>query len=446
MSTEAKRDLWGAETEKAIANFPVSGEPIPVPVARWLGRIKAAAARANAELGLLDAEKAERIAAAADAIANGEHDDQFPIDVFQTGSGTSSNMNANEVIAALAGANSGNDVHANDDVNLGQSSNDVFPSAVHLAALGEVEHDLLPALAQLAGSLEAKATEFDDVVKSGRTHLMDAVPVTLGQEFGGYAAQVRQSSERVGDSRRRLGQIPLGGTAVGTGLNTHPEFAERVRRLLADETGLQISAPADPFEAQAARDGLVEASGALKTTAVSLTKIANDLRLMGSGPRAGLAEIFLPELQKGSSIMPGKVNPVIPEVVTQVAAQVIGNDAAITAGGMQGHFELNVFVPMMARNLLQSISLLASASRLLAEKCVDGIEANREQCESYAELTLAAATALNPHIGYDKASEIVKSAASSGRSLREVAREAGVDDATLDRALDYRAMAKPHDG
>ncbi|MGI9110847.1 MAG: class II fumarate hydratase [Gaiellaceae bacterium] len=441
MSTETTRQHWGGETEKAIANFPVSGEPIPVPVARWLGRIKAAAARANAELGLLDPEKAERVADAADAIANGEHDDQFPIDVFQTGSGTSSNMNANEVIAALAG----DGIHANDDVNMGQSSNDVFPSAVHLAALGELEHDLLPALEQLAASLEAKATEFDDVVKSGRTHLMDAVPVTLGQEFAGYAAQVHQSSERVGDSRRRLGQIPLGGTAVGTGLNTHPEFAERVRRLLAEETGLQISAPADPFEAQAARDGLVEASGALKTTAVSLTKIANDLRLMGSGPRAGLAEIFLPELQKGSSIMPGKVNPVIPEVVTQVAAQVIGNDVAITAGGMQGHFELNVFVPMMARNLLQSISLLASVSRLLAEKCVDGIEANREQCESYAELTLAAATALNPHIGYDKASEIVKSAASSGRSLREVAREAGVDDVTLDRALDYRSMAKPHD-
>ena len=445
MSTETKRNLWGGETEKAIANFPVSGEPIPVPVARWLGRIKAAAARVNAELGLLDAEKAERIAAAGDAIAQGEYDDQFPIDVFQTGSGTSSNMNANEVIAALAGAGSGNDVHPNDDVNLGQSSNDVFPSAVHLAALGEVENDLLPALEQLAASLEAKASEFDDVVKSGRTHLMDAVPVTLGQEFGGYAAQVRQSIERVRDSRRRLGQIPLGGTAVGTGLNTHPEFAERVRSLLVDDTGLQISAPADPFEAQAARDGLVEASGALKTVAVSLTKIANDLRLMGSGPRAGLAEIFLPELQKGSSIMPGKVNPVIPEVVTQVAAQVIGNDAAITAGGMQGHFELNVFVPLLARNLLQSISLLASASRLLAEKCVDGIRANREQCESYAELTLAAATALNPHIGYDKASEIVKAAAASGRSLREVAREAGVDDATLDLALDYRAMAKPHD-
>ena len=440
MSTETRRNLWGGETEKAVANFPVSGEPIPVPVARWLGRIKAAAARVNAELGLLDADKAERIAAAGDAIASGDHDDQFPIDVFQTGSGTSSNMNANEVIAALAGE----DVHANDDVNMGQSSNDVFPSAVHLAALGEVEHDLLPALERLAASLEAKATEFDDVVKSGRTHLMDAVPVTLGQEFGGYAAQVRQSVERVQDSRKRLGQIPLGGTAVGTGLNTHPQFAERVRQILVDDTELQISAPADPFEAQAARDGLVEASGALKTVAVSLTKIANDLRLMGSGPRAGLAEIYLPELQKGSSIMPGKVNPVIPEVVTQVAAQVIGNDAAITAGGMQGHFELNVFVPLIARNLLQSIALLAAASRLLAEKCVDGIEANREQCERYAELTLAAATALNPHIGYDRAAEIVKTAAASGRSLREVAREAGVDDETLDRALDYRAMARPH--
>ncbi|HEX5798465.1 MAG TPA: class II fumarate hydratase [Gaiellaceae bacterium] len=440
MGTDAKRELWGGETQKAIGNFPVSGEPIPVPVARWLGRIKAAAARANAALGLLDSDKAERIAAAGDAIARGEHDDQFPIDVFQTGSGTSSNMNANEVIAALAG----DDVHANDDVNMGQSSNDVFPSAVHLAALGEIEHDLLPALEGLAGALEAKAQEFDDVVKSGRTHLMDAVPVTLGQEFAGYAAQVREGIARVGDARARLGRIPLGGTATGTGLNTHPEFAERVRDLLAAETGLRISAPADPFEAQAARDGLVEASGALKTLAVSLTKIANDLRLMGSGPRAGLAEIFLPELQKGSSIMPGKVNPVIPEVVTQVSAQVIGNDAAITVGGLQGHFELNVFVPLLARNLLDSIKLLASACRLLDEKCVSGIEANREQCERYAELTLSAATALNPYIGYDKASEIVKEAASSGRSLREVAREAGVDDATLDTALDFRAMAKPH--
>jgi fumarate hydratase, class II len=439
--TETRRELWGGETAKAIANFPVSGEPIPVAVARWLGRIKGAAALVNSDLGLLDEDKAERIAAAAKRVADGDLDDQFPIDVFQTGSGTSSNMNANEVIAALAG----DDVHANDDVNMGQSSNDVFPSAVHLAALGQIVDDLLPALDGLAESLERKAREFDDVVKSGRTHWMDAVPVTLGQEFGGYAAQVRQGAARVRDTLPRLGQIPLGGTAVGTGLNTHPEFAARVRARLAEETGLTVSAPADPFEAQAARDGLVEASGALKTVAVSLTKIANDLRFLGSGPRAGLAEIFLPELQKGSSIMPGKVNPVIPEVVTQVAAQVIGNDAAIAIGGMQGHFELNVFVPLLARNLLDSIRLLASASRLLAEKCVDGIEANREQCERYAELTLSAATALNPHIGYDRAGEIVKRSAASGRPLRDVARELGVDEDVLDEALDYRRMAKPHD-
>jgi len=437
--TETERELWGPETRKAVENFPVSGQPIPPSVARWLGRIKAAAARVNAELGLLDAEKAQRIAEAGDRIAAGELDDQFPIDVFQTGSGTSSNMNANEVMAALAG----DDVHANDDVNMGQSSNDVFPSAVHLAALDEITHDLLPALQWLGESLGEKAAEFDDVVKSGRTHLMDAVPVTLGQEFGGYAAQVRQGSERVNAVLGRLGQIPLGGTAVGTGLNTHPEFAQRVRRRLSEDTGLTISAPADPFEAQAARDALVETSGALKTVAVSLTKIANDLRLMGSGPRTGLSEIFLPELQKGSSIMPGKVNPVIPEVVTQVAAQVIGNDAAITAGGMQGHFELNVFVPLLARNLLDSVKLLGAASRLLAEKCVDGIEANRETCERYAELTLSAATALNPYIGYDAAAEIVKEAASSGRSLREIARERGVAEDVLDKALDYRAMTKP---
>jgi fumarate hydratase class II len=434
------RELWGGETRKAVANFPVSGEPIPVHVARWLGRIKGTAARVNAELGLLDPDKAERIAAAARRVAEGELDDQFPIDVFQTGSGTSSNMNANEVLATLAGE----DVHANDDVNMGQSSNDVFPSAVHLAALEQLTHDLLPALEQLAASLERKAAEFDDVVKSGRTHWMDAVPVTLGQEFGGYAAQAREGVERVRATLYRLGKIPLGGTAVGTGLNTHPEFAERVRALLSEETGLEIHPPADPFESQAARDALVETSGALKTVAVSLTKIANDLRFMGSGPRAGLGELFLPELQKGSSIMPGKVNPVIPEVVTQVAAQVIGNDQAITIGGMNGHFELNVYVPMMARNLLDSIRLLASASRLLAEKCVDGIQANREAAERYAELTLSAATALNPYIGYDRASEIVKEAAASGRSLREVAREHGVEESVLDEALDYRAMAKPH--
>jgi len=441
VSETTERKLWGGETDKAVANFPVSGEPIPASVAHWLGRIKAAAARVNAELELLEPDLAERIAAAGDRIAAGEFDDQFPIDVFQTGSGTSSNTNANEVIAALAGEG----IHPNDHVNMGQSSNDVFPSAVHLAALDQIVEELLPALAQLAVSLERKSAEFDDVVKSGRTHLMDAVPVTLGQEFGGYATQVRQGIARIGDALPRLGQIPLGGTATGTGLNTHPEFAERVRALLAEQTGLTISAPADPFEAQAARDALVETSGALKVVAVSLTKIANDLRLMGSGPRAGLAEIFLPELQKGSSIMPGKVNPVIPEVVTQVAAQVIGNDTAITVGGMSGHFELNVYVPLIARDLLQSIRLLASASRLLAERCVDGIEANREQLERYAELTLSAATALNPHIGYDKGTEIVEEAGTSGRSLREVAREAGVDEAVLDEALDYRRMAKPHD-
>jgi fumarate hydratase class II len=435
-----EKELWGSETRKAVANFPVSGEPIPASVARWLGRIKGAAARVNSELGLLDADKAERIAAAADQVASGELDDQFPIDVFQTGSGTSSNMNANEVLATLAG----DDVHPNDDVNMGQSSNDVFPSAVHLAALDELTNDLLPALERLAAALDAKAEEFDDVVKSGRTHLMDAVPVTLGQEFGGYAAQVRQGIARVRATLPRVGQIPLGGTAVGTGLNTHPEFAQRVRARLSEETDLEIFPPADPFESQAARDALVEASGALKVVAVSLTKIANDLRLMGSGPRAGLAELFLPELQKGSSIMPGKVNPVIPEVVTQVTAQVIGNDAAITVGGMQGHFELNVFIPVMARNLLGSIKLLGSASRLLAEKCVDGLEANREQCERYAELTLSAATALNPSIGYDNAAEIVKAAASSGRTLREVALEAGVEESVLDEALDLRAMTKPH--
>jgi fumarate hydratase class II len=430
-------ELWGGETRKAVENFPVSGEPIPVGVVRWLGRIKGAAARVNAELGLLDGELAERIASAADAVAAGEHDDQFPVDVFQTGSGTSSNMNANEVIANLAG----DPVHQNDHVNMGQSSNDVFPSAVHLAALEAATDELLPALDHLAGELEAKATAFADVVKSGRTHLMDAVPVTLGQEFGGYAAQVRQGRARVADALPRLSQIPLGGTATGTGLNTHPEFAERVRARMSADTGLEINAPADPFEAQGNRDGLVELSGALKSLAVSLTKIANDLRWMGSGPRAGLAELYLPELQKGSSIMPGKVNPVIPEVVAQVSAQVIGNDVAITAGGMQGNFELNVMIPLMARNLMQSITLLTAATGLLADKCISGLEANEEMCRRHAENTLATATALNPYIGYDKATEIVKEATASGRPLREVAREHGVDEATLSEALDLRKIA-----
>jgi fumarate hydratase class II len=433
-----QRDLWGPETRKAVANFPVSGEPIPAPVIHWLGRIKAAAARVNGELGLLDSALAERIAAAADRVAAGEFDDQFPIDVFQTGSGTSSHMNANEVIAAVAGGG----VHPNDHVNMCQSSNDVFPSAVHLAAVEEITRELLPALRRLAASLEAKAVEFEDVVKSGRTHMTDAVPVTLGQEFAGYAAQVRQGIARIEATGERLAQIPLGGTATGTGLNAHPEFAQRVRERLGAETGLPVNPPADPFEATSARDGIVEASGALRTLAVSLTKIANDIRLMGSGPRAGIGELILPELQKGSSIMPGKVNPVIPEVVTQVAAQVLGNDAAITVGGMQGHFELNTFVPLMARNLLGSIALLTSAASLFAEKCIDGIQANRERNERHAELTLSAATALNPYIGYDLATEIVKEAAASGRPLREVAREKGVTEEVLDKALDYRAMTR----
>jgi fumarate hydratase, class II len=436
MSVETSEELWGGETRKAVANFPVSGERVPVAVVRWLGRIKGAAARVNADLGLLDSELAQRIAAAADEIAQGRHDDQFPIDVFQTGSGTSSNMNANEVIAALAEG-----AHPNDHVNMGQSSNDVFPSAVHLAALDEATHRLLPALERLEKAFAGKAEAFKDIVKSGRTHLMDAVPVTLGQEFAGYAAQVRLGRERVKAALPHVAQIPLGGTATGTGLNTHRDFAAKVRETLEADTGLEIRPPEDPFEAQGNRDALVELSGALKVIAVSLTKIANDLALMGSGPRAGIGEIFLPELQKGSSIMPGKVNPVLPEVVLQVSAQVIGNDTAITVGGLQGQFELNVRIPLMARNLLQSIHLLTTASELFAEKCVEGIEANLAGCEASSEATLAVATALNPYIGYDKATEIVKDAAASGRTLREVAREHGVDEATLDQALDLRKIA-----
>ena len=433
---ETPTELWGGETTKAVANFPVSGERVPVPVVRWLGRIKGNAARVNAELGLLDAELAEKIAAAGDEIAAGKHDAQFPIDVFQTGSGTSSNMNANEVIATLAAG-----AHPNDHVNMGQSSNDVFPSAVHLAALDEATNTLLPALEQLEASFAAKAEAFKDIVKSGRTHLMDAVPVTLGQEFAGYAAQIRLGRRRVENALPQVAQIPLGGTATGTGLNTHPEFAAKVREKLSADTGLTISAPEDPFEAQGNRDALVELSGALKVIAVSLTKIAGDLALMGSGPRVGIGELFLPELQKGSSIMPGKVNPVIPEVVLQVGAQVIGNDTAITIGGLQGQFELNVRIPLMARNLLQSIHLLSTTSRLFAEKCVDGIEANVAGCEASAEGTLAVATALNPFIGYDKAADIVKEASASGGTLREVARKHGVDEETLDKALDLRKIA-----
>src|SRR4051812_10754458 len=439
---DTPKELWGGETRKAVDNFPVSGERVPVHVVRWLGRIKGAAARANADLGLLDADLAGRIAAAADEIAEGRHDDQFPIDVFQTGSGTSSNMNANEVIATLAGEGA----HPNDHVNMGQSSNDVFPSAVHLAAVGVANERLLPALEQLERSLAAKADEFADVVKSGRTHLMDAVPVTLGQEFGGYAAQIRLGAARVRDALPRVAQIPLGGTATGTGLNTHPEFAAKVREKLSADTGLDIRGPEDPFEAQANRDALVELSGALKVVAASLTKIANDLALMGSGPRAGIGELYLPELQKGSSIMPGKVNPVMPEVVLQVAAQVIGNDTAITIGGMQGQFELNVRIPLIARNLLESIELLSTASRAFKDKCVDGIEANQEGTERSAEGTLAVATALNPHIGYDRATEIVKHASSTGGTLRESARHHGVAEEILERALNLRKIARGSKG
>jgi len=434
----AQNQLWGGETKKAVANFQISGEPVPVEIVQWLGRIKGAAAEVNAELGKLPKGTATKIARAAKAVASGKHDDQFPVDVFQTGSGTSSNMNANEVIAKLAGEG----VHPNDHVNMGQSSNDVFPSAVHLAALEAANDRLLPALDLLAKSLEAKAKEYRDLVKTGRTHLMDAVPVTLGQEFAGYAAQVREGRARVADALPRLGQIPLGGTATGTGLNTHPQFAAKVRRILARDSKLKISAPADPFEAQGNRDGLVEASGALKVVAVSLMKIANDLRWMGSGPRAGLAEIFLPELQKGSSIMPGKVNPVIPEVICQVSCQVIGNDAAITVGGLSGNFELNVMIPMMGRNLLDSINLLSTSCTAFAEKCIDGIEPNRERLSEYAESNVQVTTALNEIIGYEKGTAIVKAATASGRSIREVALEQGVEESVLNKALDLRRIAR----
>jgi len=434
-----RRKLWGAETDKAIANFPISGETVPLAVVRWLARLKGAAAAVNAELGLLPKRTAARIERAAAEIAAGKHDEQFPIDVFQTGSGTSTNTNANEVIARLAGEGT----HPNDHVNMGQSSNDVFPSAVHLAALDVAETELLPALKTLERSLARKAKAFENVVKAGRTHLMDAVPVTLGQEFSGYAAQIALGAERVRSALVHVGQIPLGGTATGTGLNTHRRFAEKVRARLRRESGYrQISAPLDPFEAQASRDALVELSGALKVIAVSLTKIAGDLALMGSGPRAGIGELLLPELQKGSSIMPGKVNPVIPEVVLQVSAQVIGNDTAITVGGMQGQFELNVRIPLLARNLLSSLELLSSAARVLAEKCVDGIKANRVATAASAEATLAVATALNGAIGYDRGTEIVRKAAASGRPLREVALEEGVDAALYDRTINLRRIAR----
>jgi fumarate hydratase class II len=433
-----KKTLYGGETKKAVDNFPISGETVPLSVIHWLGRIKGTAALVNADLGNLDKKLAAEIAAAGEASANGEHDNQFPLDVFQTGSGTSSNMNTNEVISALTEGRA----HPNDHVNFGQSSNDVFPSAVHLAALDQATNTLLPALKQLERSLDRKAKKFKDVVKSGRTHLMDAVPVTLGQEFGGYAAQVRLGIRRINNALPQVAQIPLGGTATGTGLNTHPKFAAEVRKRLARDSKLKLIAPpADPFEAQANRDALVELSGALKVVAVSLTKIAQDIALMGSGPRAGIGELFLPELQKGSSIMPGKVNPVLPEVVLQVSAQVIGNDTAITIGGMQGQFELNVRIPLIARNLLLSIHLLSTTSVAFAEKCVDGIEANRAGCKRSAEGTLATATALNSAIGYEKGTAIVKKATDSGRPLRDVALEEGVDAKLYDATINLKKIA-----
>jgi fumarate hydratase class II len=438
-----EKQLWGGETSKAVENFPISGETVPLPVVHWLARVKGAAAAVNGELGLLPKRAAVKIEKAAKEIADGKHDAQFPIDVFQTGSGTSTNMNANEVIATLAG----DGAHANDHVNMGQSSNDVFPSAVHLAALDVAQNELLPALKQLERSFARKAKSFQNVVKSGRTHLMDAVPVTLGQEFAGYAAQMALGQERVQSALVHVGQIPLGGTATGTGLNTHAKFAEQVRARLKKESGLkQIAAPLDPFEAQANRDALVELSGALKVIAVSLTKIAGDLALMGSGPRAGIGEILLPELQKGSSIMPGKVNPVIPEVVLQVSAQVIGNDTAITIGGLQGQFELNVRIPLIARNLLHSLTLLSSTSRAFAEKCVDGIKVNKAGAEASAGATLAVATALNGAIGYDQATVIVQKATATGRPLREIALEEGVDAKLYDETIDLRRIAAGNRG
>ena len=432
--------LWGAQTQRAIENFPVSGERLDPRLVRALALIKAEAARANVALGQLPPADGEAIAEAAEAIAAGGFAEHFPVDVFQTGSGTSSNMNMNEVITSLVGR-SGRRVHPNDDVNASQSSNDVFPAAVHLAAAEAVRAELLPTLDDLHGALRAKASEFASVVKAGRTHLMDATPITLGQEFGGYAAQISENRERLQATLVRVGRLPLGGTATGTGLNCPPGFAHQVIGALARRLELALSEAPDHFAAQSGRDALVELSGQLRTLAVSLIKIANDLRWMASGPRTGLAEIRLPELQPGSSIMPGKVNPVIPEVVTQVGAQVIGNDAVVAFAGSQGNFELNVFVPVLARNLLESIRLLTKASWLLAERCVSGIEADVERCRAYAEATPQVAAALNPRLGYETVAAIVKESLRSGRSIRELVLEQGLlNDEELTDALDLLGL------
>jgi fumarate hydratase class II len=441
--------LWRAQTQRAVENFPISGGRLEHRHIQALGLIKAAAATVNAKLGVLDQPIADAITAAAAEVADGLHDDQFPIDVFQTGSGTSSNMNANEVIATLAAGRLGAPVHPNDHVNASQSSNDVFPSSIHLAAAAAITADLLPALDHLSVALDAKATEFADVVKSGRTHLMDATPVTLGQEFSGYAAQIRFGVERLRSTLPRVAELPLGGTAVGTGINMPPGFAASVIALLAERTGLPLTQARNHFEAQGARDALVEASGQLRTVAVSMYKIANDLRWMGSGPSAGLRELRLPDLQPGSSIMPGKVNPVVPEAVRQVCAQVMGNDAAVAFAGSQGDFELNVMLPVMARNVLESIRLLANVGRLLADRCVAGLQANVEVCRSYAESSPSIVTPLNRYLGYDEAAAIAKQSLKEGKSIRQVVIERGhvedgrLTEAQLDEALDVLRMTRP---
>ncbi|MFC0599776.1 class II fumarate hydratase [Streptomyces palmae] len=440
---------WRAQTQRAVENFPISGERLERAHIAALARIKGAAARVNAALGVLDAETAEAIAEAAAEVAEGRWDDHFPVDVFQTGSGTSSNMNTNEVIATLASERLGRPVHPNDQVNASQSSNDVFPSSIHIAATDAVTGDLIPALEHLAEALKRKAEEFAEVVKSGRTHLMDATPVTLGQEFGGYAAQVRYGVERLRAALPRLAELPLGGTAVGTGINTPPGFSAAVIAEVARATGLPLTEARDHFEAQGARDGLVEASGQLRTIAVGLTKISNDLRWMASGPRAGLAEIVLPDLQPGSSIMPGKVNPVIPEAVLMVAAQVTGNDATVAWAGAAGNFELNVMLPVMARNLLQSIRLLANASRLLADRTIDGITANVERAREYAESSPSVVTPLNRYLGYEEAAKVAKRSLAERKTIRQVVLEAGYVDRgvltveQLDEALDVLRMTRP---
>jgi fumarate hydratase class II len=440
---------WRAQTQRAVENFPISGQRISRAHIEALARIKAAAAKVNAELGVVDKEVAEAIQQAAGEVADGTWDEHFPIDVFQTGSGTSSNMNANEVIATLATERLGRDVHPNDHVNASQSSNDVFPSSIHIAATAAVTRDLIPALTRLAEALEAKSAEFATVVKAGRTHLMDATPVTLGQEFGGYAAQVRYGIERLHASLPRLAELPLGGTAVGTGINTPPGFPAAVIAEVAAATGLPLTEARDHFEAQGARDGIVETSGQLRTIAVGLTKIANDLRWMASGPRTGLAEISLPDLQPGSSIMPGKVNPVIPEAVLMVAAQVTGNDAAIATAGAAGNFELNVMLPVIARNILESVRLLANVTRLLADRTVDGIVAHVERAREYAESSPSVVTPLNRYIGYEEAAKVAKKALAERKTIRQVVIESGyvergrLTETQLDAALDVLDMTHP---